>query len=140
MPHRIGRTAGIVLLALASLATPRLLAQSGTADPQWTSTWPGLGETTSLLLDPTNPLRLFVGTELGLVTSIDGGQSWSLQWGTPRVIRALALDPSNSSRVFAGSNSGVYTSADAGAHFTQDIPNATVAIAIDLAAPRSIYT
>jgi photosystem II stability/assembly factor-like uncharacterized protein len=140
MPYRIGRIAGIVLSALTSLASAALFAQSGaTTDPQWTTTWPSLGEASSLLLDPANPLRLFAGTDLGLATTVDGGQTWSLQPGTPASLRALVLDPSSPARLVGGSTGGVFTSLDGGAHFSPAISNATVAMAMDPSDPRTIY-
>ena len=60
--------------------------------------------------------------------------------GVARVMRALALDPSNASRLVGGSNSGVFISGDRGAHFTPSSSNDTLAIAIDPADPRTIYS
>src|SRR5262249_23740000 len=132
--HSIGR---ITVFALVGLASANLFAQT---NQDWTTAWPNLGEATSLLLDPSNPTRLFAGTGLGIAVSADGGQTWSVRDGSPQGVRALALDPSNGSRLFGGSDAGLFLSVDGGAHFSLSHSFSTGALAIDPSQPTTIYT
>ena len=52
----------------------------------------------SLVVDPTNPARLYVGTDLGVFVSLDGGQNWAVErtgFGTA-IVESLALGATNS--------------------------------------------
>lgn len=140
MPQRLCRILGAVSLVLATLSSARLQAQtSGSGEPTWTTGWTGLGEATSLLLDPSQPSRLFAGTMHGLASSTDGGLTWNGIPGTPPLLRTLALDPTNALRLVGGSDDGVFTSSDGGAHFTLASSSATMAIAMDPTQPQTMY-
>lgn len=50
----------------------------------------------SLVIDPTDSARLYVGTDLGVFVSLDGGQSWAVEQSGfgAAVVEALAVGPS----------------------------------------------
>ncbi|HYO14412.1 MAG TPA: glycosyl hydrolase [Thermoanaerobaculia bacterium] len=60
--------------------------------------------------DPANPDLLFVGTELGLYVSVDGGARWARFTGKlPRVaVRDLAIHPRESDLIVATHGRGVF--------------------------------
>jgi len=67
-----------------------------------------------LFVDPTNPDRLFK-PDLGLVTSVDGGKSFSGSGGgTHGDHHALWIDPSNPQHVLTGDDGGLWQSYDGG--------------------------
>jgi photosystem II stability/assembly factor-like uncharacterized protein len=56
-----------------------------------------------LMADPTNPQRLYVGTDAGVFTSIDGGASWYKEvTGYANVVtEALSLNTTGTIRLYA---------------------------------------
>ena len=74
-----------------------------------------------LIMDPTDPNKLFAATTKGLYRSYDGGESWL------RVISEKVFDvelrPNNPNTVYASSISGFYRSGDSGANFDQIFDN-----------------
>jgi photosystem II stability/assembly factor-like uncharacterized protein len=129
---------GIGSLALGSV---ELLAQANPgSEPTWTTSWPSLGEASSLTLDLQNSSHLFAGTDLGIATSEDGGRSWNVLPDSPRLAVTLALDPSNASRLFSGSGDGIFLTTDGGAHFSQKLAQPTYSMAIDPSDPQTIYS
>jgi photosystem II stability/assembly factor-like uncharacterized protein len=89
-----------------------------------------LGDTSTLVIDPTNTSRLYLGKsgttasllrqpQSGLLSSTDGGQSWTpIGEGLPEAgISSLSIDPAHSS-LYAGTGAGVFKSADLGSHWT----------------------
>lgn len=99
--------------------------------------WPSVE---ALTIDPHSPSRLYLATEIGLVISLDGGESWSsnflpgcdlmaaLASGTScwspialpgRAITSLAIDPASSETVYAGTADGaVFRTTDGGDDWT----------------------
>jgi photosystem II stability/assembly factor-like uncharacterized protein len=67
----------------------------------WVDT--GLKEVQTFAIDPRNSATLYAGTGRGILTSIDGGQSWtplnSRLLAMP--VRILAVDPQNSDTLYA---------------------------------------
>ena len=57
-----------------------------------------------VLVDPSNSSRLFVGSDAGVVRSVNGGSSWSVVWsGTPNDwANDLVFDPASSAVMYAG--------------------------------------
>jgi len=57
----------------------------------------------SIVIDPRNTKRLYVGTDLGVFTSMDGGTTWKLEnTGFPNVITdSLAFNTKGTIRLFA---------------------------------------
>src|SRR4051794_37631317 len=64
--------AGIVILATAIA----VLASRGSESPSASAGLPNTSDYHSLLVDPTNPDRLLLGTHGGLYRSVDGGRHW----------------------------------------------------------------
>jgi len=60
--------------------------------------------------DPVNPNLLFVGTELGLYLTIDGGQQWAQFTGNfpPVSVRDLTIHPRDSDLLIATHGRGIY--------------------------------
>lgn len=60
--------------------------------------------------DPVNPNLLFVGTELGLFLTIDGGQQWAQFTGNfpPVSVRDLAIHPRENDLIIATHGRGIY--------------------------------
>jgi photosystem II stability/assembly factor-like uncharacterized protein len=74
----------------------------------------------ALWIDPVQPGRMVVATELSLWLSEDGGQSWQpvagevgLEEAGP-IAYAIAMDPAAPERLWAGTENGVLHSPDAG--------------------------
>ena len=132
-------------------AARRLPAVSG-------ATWELVGPTniggrcTSIVCDPANPDRLWIGAAGGGVWhSTDGGLQWRAQWHKQPVLNigSLAIDPRNSNVIYAGTGEanlsadshpgvGLYRSANGGRSWRQlamvkkcGIPRRIGAIAID---------
>ncbi|MGE0131648.1 MAG: BACON domain-containing carbohydrate-binding protein [Blastocatellales bacterium] len=57
----------------------------------------------SIVVDPQNRNRLFIGADVGVFATTDGGATWAVESGTPNVVtEALALNAgSNATRLFA---------------------------------------
>jgi hypothetical protein len=79
----------------------------------------------AMLPDPRRPQTVYVGTDLGLYRTDDGGASWQL-CDTPMngaMVWSLAIDPVDSSVMFAGtgtpSKPGIYRTQDAGKTWEQ---------------------
>ena len=65
----------------------------------------------SIVIDPVSPNTLYVGLNIGIAKSVDGGQTFALvNTGLPTnpLVNALAIDPSNSATVYAGTATGVF--------------------------------
>jgi len=75
-----------------------------------------------VVLDPSNPSNVYVGTNFGAFKSADGGDTWTgmisglidptrpITW----VIPALAVEPSDPHTLYAGSREGFFKSLDRG--------------------------
>ena len=62
-----------------------------------------LGSPTALVVDPTNPDRVYSASEQTLAYSKDGGETWTQGQGlVVDDFFVLALDPANPDRIFAG--------------------------------------
>jgi tetratricopeptide (TPR) repeat protein/photosystem II stability/assembly factor-like uncharacterized protein len=65
----------------------------------------------SIVIDPNNPERLFMGTEAGVFISEDGGLSWGqVNDGLlgALVIYSIAIDPNNPDNVYASTPYGIF--------------------------------
>jgi photosystem II stability/assembly factor-like uncharacterized protein len=73
-----------------------------------------------LLVDPSNPATLYVGTKhSGIFKSRDGGANWiSASVGLPLFVDALALSPSSTSVLYSIWQQTIYKSLDGGAHWS----------------------
>ena len=105
----------------------------------------GLGRTTGLVIDSTNPLVMYAAKQgQGVYRSIDGGLNWQLGNSglTDWITEDLDLDPRNSSILFVTTMSGVFRSVDAGVNWQKlDTPTRTTELGIDPTNPdRMIVT
>jgi photosystem II stability/assembly factor-like uncharacterized protein len=78
----------------------------------WQSLQLGPGSTfvSAAAINPSDPKKIYAGTEEGLFVSLDAGQTWTSR---PGVVRALAIDPNNPELVYAA-GSGIFRSDDGG--------------------------
>jgi len=133
-----GLDGGIVLLAVAP-GTHAVYAAAGTVSralyrsldggASWVSLAAGLSAAGltpyALSLAPsTSPGTLYAvaprvgpSSEVDVLKSTDGGDSWRIAWVPPASVFPFGVyaDPSNPHFVYAGTTNGVYTSADGGA-------------------------
>lgn len=140
------------LLGARAEATQTIPAMAGAAN--WAEAGPTNvgGRTTSIVVDPADVDRIWVGAAGGGVWfSGDGGASWTPQWhDEPSLnIGALCLDPADSNRIYCGTGEanlsadshagvGVYRSMDGGGHWhllasaeAQGLPRRIGRIAVD---------
>ena len=99
-------------------------------------TRPAAGFVSDIVVDPTNPNRIFVtyqSSQTGshVFRSDNDGGSWiNISQGLPVIpINAVEIDPANPDRVYVAADVGVYRSLDAGqtwAAFSPGLPNALV--------------
>src|SRR5205823_5231310 len=100
---------------------------------------PASGFVSDMLIDPTNPNRLWIayssvaqGAVGGRIfRSDDGGVNWqNTSAGLPDIaINAIAIDPVNPNTIFVAADVGVYRSVNAGlawSSFNNGLPNALV--------------
>jgi photosystem II stability/assembly factor-like uncharacterized protein len=72
----------------------------------------------SIIIDPTNSSKVYVGTNWSVYRSSDSGQTWKK--GEGRVYAyALAMDPSNPETIYTGYNKNCFKSADGGITWTE---------------------
>ncbi|HWO02777.1 MAG TPA: YCF48-related protein [Blastocatellia bacterium] len=74
------------------------------------------GRVFSVSTHKDTPLRIFVGTKLGLYTSNDGGQTWEHAERLPNdmYVKAIARDPRDAGLVVLGTNQFIYRSTNGG--------------------------
>jgi photosystem II stability/assembly factor-like uncharacterized protein len=72
----------------------------------------------AVVLDPSAPTHVYVGTENGAFKSTDAGESWRALRGLGGTgVLALAIDPEHPQNVYASTEGGVFLSADGGSHW-----------------------
>lgn len=103
--------------------------KSTDAGVTWTPKTDTLGSLSvgALELDPNNSQTLYLGlgdpfdgTGIGLVKSIDGGNTWfnPVYLGDSTVVTDIQVVPGNSNTVLATTNKGIFRSVDAGASWS----------------------
>lgn len=106
------------------------------------------GRGVCLAVDPTNHLRLFLGSWYrGVYRSLDGGSTWrAVNNGLPAgaYVRAVAIDPSDPQRIYIGTQGRVYLSNNGGDAWSQvadelSSENDVLRIAIDPSNPESVF-
>ncbi len=126
--------------ALGMSASNPLTIYAGTGEwtpPNWNPSYPGVGVYIStdsgatwslrnscrcrrigkLIIDPSNPQRVWICGDAGLERTDDGGVTWTLLRSD--TVTDIVLDPSNASIIFIGvSGNGFYKSTNAGSTFT----------------------
>ncbi|HYL36035.1 MAG TPA: hypothetical protein VEV17_09000 [Bryobacteraceae bacterium] len=91
---------------------------NGSSGGLWKSTdgganWQNLFSSSSsralaVIVSPQNSGTLYAGTDAGVMTSADGGQSWMPVPGSPTFTSVLALDPQNPNTLYAGGAAGLF--------------------------------
>ena len=126
----------ILLLVLLSAVPMQLIAlgssddfaRNGLADPgtysqDWRSNGPPGGDVRSLVVDPSNPDRLYFGTlDAQLYTSADGGKSWEFLYDFKRpklFVDHIIVDPRDSKTLYVATHrhkeaGGFFKSTDGG--------------------------
>jgi len=135
---------GLVLYAALAGAG---VYQSGDGGASWSARNTGLPAGTdglSLLVQPSNPGGLYVGTSAGIYRSTDEGASWKAAnhglGQTPPQIFALALNDQQPLILYAGTSTGAYHSSDGGANWEQvasGLPAGRAVMALAIASSSS---
>jgi photosystem II stability/assembly factor-like uncharacterized protein len=77
-----------------------------------------MGSSAPVIIDPTNPLTLYVGSDGGggVFESLDGGDHWfAVNYGIDDLrVQGLAMDPGNPAVLYACGPSGVYKTVNGG--------------------------
>ena len=150
---------------VGTLVRERVRAHAALSAAPGTRTWESIGPTniggrmTSIVADPVNPDRVWVGAAgSGVWFSGDAGKTWESQWHSQDVpnVGALAIDPKNPNLLYCGTGEanlsadsypgvGVYQTLDAGKtwHLAASsertgLPRRIGAIAIDPADTRHL--
>ncbi|UCE40533.1 MAG: hypothetical protein JSV17_13910 [Candidatus Aminicenantes bacterium] len=71
----------------------------------------------SIIVDPTNPSKVYVGTTWGVYRSSNSGNTWTKSTGGVYAY-ALGIDPSNPNTIYAGWDKKCYKSTDGGVNWT----------------------
>jgi len=72
----------------------------------------------SIVIDPKNPSKVYVGASDGVYRSSNGGQTWTKNQGYISVWK-LAIDSSNPNTLYAGGDNRCYKSTDGGVDWTE---------------------
>lgn len=110
---------------------------------QVSAAWPPI-LASALAIDPSAPATLYLGTEVGVYKSTDGGKKWIYSAGLGTLfISTLIIDPSNPDTVYAGTNGGVFKSANRGLSWNLANTGLTAAtvvnLVIDPSDPSTLY-
>jgi photosystem II stability/assembly factor-like uncharacterized protein len=102
----------------------------------WHAVWTGMpveAQVGTVSFAPGDPTQMFAGTNIGLYTSTDSGESWTLTGLADQTVFAIWLDPGNPRARLVGATDGLYRSEDGGTTWTRiALPHVTVtAIARD---------
>lgn len=102
--------------------------------------------TCCIVIDPTQPSTVYVGTQNGVFKSTNGGRTWvPINSGLDILsIAALVIDPVTPSTLYVGTPGfGVYKSVDGGASWNRRVNGMTftdiISLAIDPTAPNTLY-
>jgi len=88
---------------------------------RWVSQRTGLDDVTvtsvvnQIVFEPTNNIRLFAATTMGVFESEDGGDTWTKRMAGMKeilMVVTLAIDPFRPDIMYAGTSGGVYKSSD----------------------------
>jgi hypothetical protein len=126
VPDRIPRPAAGGLALSAAV----VFLSSGAASAQtsvWVTHGPVGGNIHCLVADPSNPSRLYAGTDRGVFRTEDAGASWSFSGaGMPQAqVQTIAIDSTAGGTLYAGTvtptgvaSLGIFKSVDGGATWT----------------------
>ncbi len=88
----------------------------------WHAVWSGMPDTAeveTMSIAPSDPTRMYAGTDKGLYGSQNAGESWALRGLDALTVFAIWVDPRDPNSVLAGATDGLYHSDDAGATWTR---------------------
>lgn len=88
----------------------------------WHAVWTGMpteAQVGVMSFAPDDPTQMFAGTNIGLYSSRDSGESWTLRGLVQQTVFAIWLDPGNPRALLAGATDGLYRSDDGSATFTR---------------------
>ena len=117
-------------LAVAPSNTMEMFAATGTTmsvSADGGATWSASGaltgsnQPTSVAVDPTNPMIVYVGTDgTGVYRSANGGGTWGqTNSGLSNLtVHAVAVSPTTATTVFAGTDGGIFRSTDGGSSWS----------------------
>jgi photosystem II stability/assembly factor-like uncharacterized protein len=83
----------------------------------WTDVSPSNMTPNDIVIDPSDPLKVYVATSWGVYRSSDGGSTWDKNNGYIYAY-AIALDPTDSNTIYAGYTDCCYKSIDGGENWT----------------------
>jgi photosystem II stability/assembly factor-like uncharacterized protein len=87
----------------------------------WHAVWTGMPDTAeveTMSIAPSDPSRMYAGTNDGVYVSQDAGESWTLRGLNDQTVLALWIDPRNAKAALAGATDGLYRSEDGGDTWT----------------------
>jgi photosystem II stability/assembly factor-like uncharacterized protein len=87
----------------------------------WHAVWTGMptdAQVGAISFAPGDPTQMFAGTNIGLFSSRDAGESWTPRGLAQQTVFAVWIDPRNSRVLLAGATDGLYRSDDGGATWT----------------------
>jgi photosystem II stability/assembly factor-like uncharacterized protein len=87
----------------------------------WHAVWTGMPDTAeveTLSIAPSDPTRMYAGTNSGLYVSRDAGESWTLRGFADQTLFAFWIDPRDPNAVLAGATDGLYRTNDSGESWT----------------------
>ena len=85
----------------------------------WHAVWTGMpteAQVETMSFAPDDPTQMFAGTNIGLFSSRDAGESWTLRGLAQQTVFAVWVDPR---ALLAGATDGLYRSDDGGATWTR---------------------
>ncbi len=83
----------------------------------WHAVWTGMpteAQVETMVFAPDDPTQMFAGTNIGLFSSSDAGESWTRRGLVQQTVFAIWIDPHNSRTLLAGATDGLYHSDDGG--------------------------
>lgn len=112
----------VILVAGDSFSTPAAVVRSADGGQTWSVVSPETNVVHSIVIDPTDPSRVYYTSNADVLKSTDGGQSWTRlsRLGGPTIsLEALAVAPSSPQTLYAASTPNVFRSDDGGATWRQ---------------------
>ena len=93
------------------------LYQSYDGGVSWVRTYAGLTPADrgvyDIVFDPTDPKRVYMGTQRGLFISDNNGDGWKKSTIVPEIlVKKIAIDPRDPKRIYVAGLGGVFRSAD----------------------------
>jgi Calx-beta domain/Beta-propeller repeat/Carboxypeptidase regulatory-like domain/CarboxypepD_reg-like domain len=139
-------------LVAGAIRTTSAVFKSVDDATSWSNDNYGVAGATQLVIDPTQPLRLYAGTGNGMFRSTDGGKTWSpINNGlAARFVVTLIIDPLTPTTLyvttldgFGGGADGVYKTTDGGNSWSLRRNGITKtnlpSLAIDPVTPATLY-